>query len=86
VSSKDPHAVVRAEDVTAGRLAVDTPRTDAELTPVELGVDVGGGGDLTVIRDRRCVRAAGNGRPTPTNPKTSHHSSSTPSKPPARPR
>jgi hypothetical protein len=33
-----------------------TPRGPWELLPVELGVDVGGGGDRTVIRERRGVR------------------------------
>jgi hypothetical protein len=55
--SQNPNAVVRAEDTAACRLSVDTPRTPAELLPVELGVDVGGGGDLTVIRERRGIRA-----------------------------
>jgi len=55
--SQDPYAVVRAEDVAACRLDLETPRTPTELAPVELGVDVGGGGDLTVIRERRGLRA-----------------------------
>jgi hypothetical protein len=54
--SQDPFSVVRAEDVAACRLDREVPRTDAELLPVELGVDVGGGGDLTVIRERRGPR------------------------------
>jgi hypothetical protein len=33
------------------------PRPASELLPVVLGVDVGGGSDLTVIRERRGVRA-----------------------------
>lgn len=33
------------------------PRSAAELVPVALGVDVGGGSDLTVVRERRGVRA-----------------------------
>jgi hypothetical protein len=33
------------------------PRSPAELVPVELGVDVGGGGDWTIIRERRGIRA-----------------------------
>lgn len=48
-----PHQVVRTSDVAACRLDLETPYTPAELTPVELGVDVGGGGDETVIRERR---------------------------------
>ena len=49
----DPGKVVRSSDVAACRLPTDTPRVGAELLPVELGVDVGGGGDETVIRERR---------------------------------
>ena len=46
--------------VPAGALAscrIPEPRAAAELLPVELGVDVGGGSDLTVIRERRGIRA-----------------------------
>lgn len=50
---EDPTAVVRLSDVTLCRTATELPRTAAELLPVELGVDVGGGGDETVIRERR---------------------------------
>jgi hypothetical protein len=49
--SQNPMAIVRYEDVMACR--VSEPRTAEEKTPVALGVDVGGGGDLTVIRERR---------------------------------
>jgi hypothetical protein len=52
-SADDPGKVVRSSDVAACRLGGETPRTPAELVPVELGVDVGGGGDETVIRERR---------------------------------
>lgn len=52
-SVDDPGKVVRASDVAACRHSADVPRTEAELLPVELGVDVGGGGDETVIRERR---------------------------------
>lgn len=45
--------VVRTSDVAACRIAPDAPHPPAELTPVELGVDVGGGGDETVVRERR---------------------------------
>lgn len=45
--------VVRISDVAACRIESDAPRPAAELLPVELGVDVGGGGDETVIRERR---------------------------------
>jgi hypothetical protein len=48
-----PWSVVRMTDAYACRLEVPVPRTGAELAPVELGVDVGGGGDETVIRERR---------------------------------
>lgn len=44
---------MRSSDVAACRLGVETPRAADELLPVELGVDVGGGGDETVIRERR---------------------------------
>jgi len=49
----NPFAVVRYADVAMCRFEIDTPRTPEELSPVELGIDVGGGGDLTVIRERR---------------------------------
>jgi len=49
----DPTSVVRASDVAICRLATDVARAPSELLPVELGVDVGGGGDETVIRERR---------------------------------
>lgn len=55
--TQDPLAVVRLADVLSCRLDLEVPRTPAELLPVELGVDVGGGGDLTVIRERRGVVA-----------------------------
>lgn len=51
--SDNPMAVVRFSDVQLCRIGADMPRTPEELLPVELGVDVGGGGDLTVIRERR---------------------------------
>jgi hypothetical protein len=49
--SDHPWAVVRMSDVSACRIG--TPRANHELVPVELGVDVGGGLDETVIRERR---------------------------------
>jgi hypothetical protein len=49
----NPWSVVRAGDVAACRNGSDTPWSADELLPVELGVDVGGGGDETVIRERR---------------------------------
>lgn len=48
-----PNAVVRLADVITCRIPLDIPYTAEQLSPVELGVDVGGGGDLTVIRERR---------------------------------
>lgn len=51
--SQHPRAVVRVEDVAVCRIPLEVLRLPAELLPVELGVDVGGGGDLTVIRERR---------------------------------
>lgn len=50
--------VVRQSDVTQCRLGPGRKYTPAELLPVELGVDVGGGSDETVIRERRGVLAA----------------------------
>lgn len=55
--SQSPNAVVRVEDVYRCRLSLDIPYTPQQLLPVELGVDVGGGGDLTVIRERRGIQA-----------------------------
>lgn len=48
-----PNQIVRASDVAACRIAPDEPHGAEQLLPVELGVDVGGGGDETVIRERR---------------------------------
>lgn len=50
-SPDSANQVVRTSDLAACRLAPDGPAGD--LLPVELGVDVGGGGDETVIRERR---------------------------------
>lgn len=36
---------------------IPEPRAAAQLVPVELGVDVGGGSDLTVVRERRGMKA-----------------------------
>lgn len=52
-----PNQVVRASDVAACRVGRDEPHPPDALLPVELGVDVGGGGDETVIRERRGVQA-----------------------------
>lgn len=51
--TEHPFSVVRISDVNACRLDTEVPYLDSQLTPVELGVDVGGGGDLTVVRERR---------------------------------
>jgi hypothetical protein len=52
--TQHPLSVVRVADVQACRLTdLTIPYADEQLQPVELGVDVGGGGDLTVIRERR---------------------------------
>lgn len=56
-SADAPNQVVRAADIAACRINPETRIPHAELTPVELGVDVGGGGDETVIRERRGPRA-----------------------------
>lgn len=53
--SQNPTAVVRMDDVMSCRHT--EPRTADELTPVALGIDVGGGGDLTVCRERRGMSA-----------------------------
>lgn len=45
--------VVRTSDVAACRIDLEVPYAPSELLPVELGVDVGGGGDETVVRERR---------------------------------
>lgn len=52
--SKDgPNQVVRGSDVANCRAPWDTRPPADRFLPVELGVDVGGGGDETVIRERR---------------------------------
>lgn len=45
--------VVRASDVAACRIDPEVKYSPVDLSPVELGVDVGGGHDETVIRERR---------------------------------
>lgn len=52
-SDDSPDQVVRASDVSACRIEPDTGHPLERLVPVQLGVDVGGGGDETVIRERR---------------------------------
>lgn len=49
--------VVRATDVATCRLDTEVTYSPAELSPVELGVDVGGGLDETVVRERRGLLA-----------------------------
>jgi hypothetical protein len=49
-----PQQIVPAADLGACFFA--EARSATELLPVELGVDVGGGGDQTIIRERRGVR------------------------------
>lgn len=56
-STDATNQVVRTSDVANCRAAADKRPDPAELVPVELGVDVGGGGDETVIRERRGRRA-----------------------------
>lgn len=56
-SEDAPNKVVRASDIARCRIDPERKLTAAELEPVELGVDVGGGGDETVIRERRGRRA-----------------------------
>lgn len=51
VDSED--TVVRASDVAACCVDPEVKYSPVELSPVELGVDVGGGQDETVIRERR---------------------------------
>jgi hypothetical protein len=53
--SDHPWSVVRLSDIYACRIG--TPRTKEEMLPVELGIDVGGGGDETIIRERRGMKA-----------------------------
>lgn len=49
--------VVRASKVAKCRIPRDPDWVDGDLTPVELGVDVGAGGDFTSIRERRGRKA-----------------------------
>jgi hypothetical protein len=53
--SDHPRQVVSVADVLACQFPDVQP--PSALVPVELGVDVGGGGDWTVIRERRGIRA-----------------------------
>lgn len=45
--------VIRLSALRGCAMLTETPRTETELAPVELGVDFGAGGDTTVIRERR---------------------------------
>lgn len=53
--SDHPQQVVPAAALAACFFA--DVRAAAELLPVELGVDVGGGGDWTIVRERRGIKA-----------------------------
>jgi hypothetical protein len=55
--SDDPNAVIRWTDLVLCRKERVVPYLPDELLPVELGVDVGGGGDQTVIRERLGMKA-----------------------------
>jgi len=50
-----PNQVIPAAALAA--CFIGEPRAASELVPVVLGVDVGGGSDLTVVRERRGIRA-----------------------------
>ncbi|WP_377271915.1 hypothetical protein [Peterkaempfera sp. SMS 1(5)a] len=56
-SEDAPNKVVRGSDIARCRIGPDEAPPAEQLLPVELGVDVGGGGDETVIRERRGRRA-----------------------------
>lgn len=56
-SDDAPNQVVRTSDVAQCRIAPDDNHPPDALLPVQLGVDVGGGGDETVIRERCGVLA-----------------------------
>lgn len=63
-----PNQVVRSSDIYACRNVADQDYAPDDLLPVELGVDVGGGGDETVIRERRGVLAGREWRATTDRP------------------
>ncbi|MFE2326125.1 hypothetical protein ACFXD5_19720 [Streptomyces sp. NPDC059385] len=56
-TADSPNQVVRASDIAKCRVPLEARPKLEQLEPVELGVDVGGGGDETVIRERRGPRA-----------------------------
>jgi hypothetical protein len=64
----NPWSVVRMSDVAACR--IPAPRLESERLPVELGVDVGGGLDETVIRERRGMVAGREWRELSDQPET----------------
>lgn len=66
--SDHPMQVVSIADLIGCQFA--EPRAESELVPVELGVDVGGGGDWTTIRERRGVRAGRSWRQLTPDPAT----------------
>jgi len=66
--SDHPWSVVRMSDVSSCRIG--TPRTAQEMLPVELGVDVGGGLDETVVRERRGMVAGREWRELSDQPET----------------
>jgi hypothetical protein len=66
--SDHPWSIIRMSDLYACRIG--TPRHAEEMLPVELGVDVGGGGDETVVRERRGVRAGREWRERSDRPET----------------
>lgn len=53
--SDHPDQVIPA--AALAQCMIPEPRAAGELVPVELGVDVGGGSDLTVVRERRGMKA-----------------------------
>lgn len=50
--------IVRSSDIAKCRIPPDADYRESDLLPVVLGVDVGGGGDETVVRERRGKMAA----------------------------
>jgi hypothetical protein len=66
--SDHPWSIVRMSDVYQCR--IPTPRHPDEMLPVELGIDVGGGGDDTIIRERRGMVAGREWRESTDRPET----------------
>lgn len=69
-SEDAPNKVVRASDIARCRIDPEKRPAAEDLLPVELGVDVGGGGDETVIRERRGRRAGREWRAHTDRPET----------------